>query len=321
LHDNPIFIFINHTGNWRGLPDDFRLTYAYRNSITIIRTPDFTPVNPPAPAATPTTTDTPTPWPTIAYTEGAPPAATVDNSLLTRVAVDTAVMPPGVTLVGRSVEGRGILAHQFGNGERILLLVGGIHGGWEANTVELMDELRAHFRDNPDDVLTNITLIIIPAANPDGLARGREEAGRFNANGVDLNRNWACEWSTEAVWREQKVNPGERAFSEPESQALAAYIRQIQPRAVLFYHSAARGIFAGNCAGDHGSMALSQVLGEATGYRYGEAFTAYRVTGTAASWVDGQGIPSADVELSSWTESQFDRNLSGVMAVQRWLSG
>lgn len=269
----------------------------------------------------PTSTTTLTPWPTIIYTEGVPPIVTLENRLLTQVAPDNITLPPNVTLIGRSIEGRGILAHQFGSGERILLLIGGIHGGWESNTVTLMNELVTHFQDNPGDIQPEMMLIFIPVANPDGLVRGREEDGRFNANGVDLNRNWGCGWSTEAVWRNQKVSPGPRAFSEPETQALAAFIRQIQPQIVLFYHSAARGVFAGNCEGDHGSMALSQVLGEATGYNYGEAFTAYRVTGTAASWVDGQNIPSADVELSSWTDSQFERNLSGVMAVQNWLAG
>jgi hypothetical protein len=88
---------------------------------------------------------------------------------------------------------------------------------------------------------------------------------------------------------------------------------------VLFYHSSAGGIFAGGCEGDHGSALMSQILGQATGYAYGEPFTAYRVTGTAASWVDGEGIPSADVELQTQTDSEFERNLSGIMAIQCWL--
>ncbi|MBZ0286347.1 MAG: hypothetical protein K8I30_01935, partial [Anaerolineae bacterium] len=90
---------------------------------------------------------------------------------------------------------------------------------------------------------------------------------------------------------------------------------------VLFYHSAAGGVYAGSCNGDHGSAFMSQILGQATGYSYGQVFSAYRVTGTAASWVDGEGIPSADVELLSWDESEFERNLAGVMALQEWLVG
>jgi hypothetical protein len=239
--------------------------------------------------------------------------------IFARTAVPTATFTPDTLLVGYSVEGRAITARQIGNGEKILLLVGGIHGGWEANTVALINELIAHFEQNPADILPGMSILLLPVANPDGLVRGREEAGRFNANGVDLNRNWGCKWSEDARWRNQAVNPGEHPFSEPETQAVAALVREIRPATVLFYHSAAGGVFAGGCEGDHGSMLMSQIVGQAADYTYGQAFTAYPVTGTAASWVDGQGIPSADVELQSWTDSEFERNLHGIMAVQCWL--
>ncbi|NWF69822.1 MAG: hypothetical protein HXY40_12125 [Chloroflexi bacterium] len=228
---------------------------------------------------------------------------------------------PAAFIVGYSAGGRPITAHTFGTGAIIIMLVGGIHGGWEANTVALVQELIAHFSGSPADVLPGIMLLLIPTANPDGLVRGREISGRFNDNHVDLNRNWGCEWSPEAEWRDGPVNPGARAFSEPETQALALLIQQMRPAVVLFYHSAADGIFEGRCDNTTSSLAMATVLGEATGYRYGEPFTAYRVTGTAANWVDGQGIPSADVELTRWQSSEFARNLRGVMALQCWLSG
>jgi hypothetical protein len=66
---------------------------------------------------------------------------------------------------------------------------------------------------------------------------------------------------------------------------------------------------------------LSAILGEAAGYDYGQSFSAYPVTGTAANWVDGQGVPSADVELETWTGTEFERNLRGIMAVQQWILG
>jgi hypothetical protein len=210
---------------------------------------------------------------------------------------------------------------RFGQGERVLLLVGGIHGGYEGNTVTLMNELIAHFEAAPEDILPGISILVVPVANPDGLALGRQVAGRFNGNEVDLNRNWGCEWSPDAVWKNESVNPGPHAFSEPETQALAALIRQIQPASAIFYHSAADGVFAGECEGGHGSDILAEVIGEAAGYSYGEAFSAYRVTGTAASWVDGQGIPAVDLELSTTRSSEFERNLRGVQAVQEWLLG
>lgn len=231
--------------------------------------------------------------------------------------------PPSAILVGQSAGGTSIWARRFGTGSRIILLVGGMHGGWEANTVALVNELIEHFEANPDDVLPGVSLLLIPAANPDGLPFGRTPEGRFNANGVDLNRNWSCGWSASAVWRNQTVNPGASPFSEPETRALAAFIGQVQPAVALFYHSAANGVFAGDC-GERGgatvdSWAMAGVYGEAAGYSYGQAFSAYPVTGTAASWADGQGIASADVELRSWSESEFAANLRGVMALQAWI--
>lgn len=270
--------------------------------------------------AAPTATQTPSPLPTLTRSDSSadrllatPPPAFTENAALSS----------SVMTIGYSVEGRPIEARRFGDGERVLMLIGGMHGGWEANTVRLMDELAAHFEAHPEAVEPGVSLVLVAAANPDGLPYGRSERGRFNANGVDLNRNWGCEWSAEAVWRSQSVNPGARAFSEPETRALAEYIRALRPAAVVFYHSVANGVYAGAC--DDGSSAdseaLAAVLGEAAGYRYGEPFSAYAVTGTAPNWVDGLGIPSVDVELRTWTETEFEQNLRAVLAVQQWVLG
>lgn len=223
---------------------------------------------------------------------------------------------------GQSVFGRNLMAHRLGSGEKVIMLVGGIHGGWETNTVELMNELIAHFETTPGDLLPGISLLLIPALNPDGAARGRTLEGRFNDHQVDLNRNWDCGWEGVAYFQNREVSPGASAFSEPETQALSSLILQVRPAVVLFYHSAADGVFAGSCNGqDAGSEAMAAVLGEATGYSYGASFTAYPVTGTAPSWVAAQGIPSADVELATWRMPEFERNLRGVMALQCWLTG
>ncbi|MBK8020227.1 MAG: succinylglutamate desuccinylase/aspartoacylase family protein [Chloroflexi bacterium] len=223
------------------------------------------------------------------------------------------------TIIGQSAGGRPIEAWAFGSGERALILVGGIHGGWERNTVALLEQLIAHFEDAPSDLEPGIRLILIPVANPDGLALGRTAAGRFNANGVDLNRNWSCEWSREAYWRRETVNPGTRAFSEPETQAIANFILAERPNAVLFYHSAADGVFAGNCGGDHGSLAVAALYAEAAGYSCCDGFSAYPVTGTAPTWADGERIPAADVELTQSDQPEFERNLRAIIALQSWL--
>ncbi len=222
---------------------------------------------------------------------------------------------------GKSVQGRDLVSRSIGDGTTILMLVGGIHGGWESNTTELISELILYFQNTPSAVLPGMRLVLIPTLNPDGLTLGRTIEGRFNANGVDLNRNWGCDWQADAVFRETPVNPGASAFSEPESVGMAAYILQIRPATVLFYHSAANGVFSGDCPSGNISGPMSAVYGQATGYTYGTEFTSYPVTGTASTWVDGLGIPAADVELANTTDTDFERNLAGIMALQCWLLG
>jgi hypothetical protein len=262
-----------------------------------------------------------------------PPNATLDPALLTQIAPPAAFLPSHTTLIGRSAGGLGILARRIdspataaGQPARLLLLAGGMHGGWEANTVQLINELITYFAENPLAIPAGIALLLIPVVNPDGLPYGREAQGRFNASGVDLNRNWGCGWQDEAFWRELPVNPGAYPFSETETTALADYIQQVRPQVTLFYHSAAGGVYAGSCpqslAGEGGaaaSAAMSEVYGRAANYRFGEAFDAYPVTGTAAGWAAGLGIAAADVELQTWTQSEFERNLTALRAVMAWM--
>ncbi|MBN1312463.1 MAG: hypothetical protein JXB30_13685 [Anaerolineae bacterium] len=218
--------------------------------------------------------------------------------------------------IGTSWEERDIWAWQFGDGFYTLVLVGGIHGGAEANTVRLSELLVSHFRENPNDVLPGIRLFIIPVANPDGLVRGRSLSGRLNAHEVDLNRNWGCEWSDTAYVRDTPVSPGPRPFSELETMALRTFFLSVSPDAVLFYHSAAGGIFMGEC----GDMApgvdwMGPLLEDATGYPV-RKFTAYEVSGDATNWLAERNVPAAVVELYSAEQPEFEHNLNGVMALQ-----
>jgi hypothetical protein len=206
---------------------------------------------------------------------------------------------------------------------QIIALIGGMHGGYEANTVLLMQLLIAHFTENLTMIPDGIALMIIPNANPDGYALGSGENGRFNGRGVDLNRNWACGWSREAFWRDQPVSSGSAPFSEPETAAISALLQTTQPVIALFYHSAAGGIFAGRCdpsVRGVDSEIMSAVYGQAAGYTFGQAFSAYPVTGTAASWADGLGIYAADVELFTRDDPEFSRNLAGIQALFQWLA-
>jgi hypothetical protein len=250
------------------------------------------------------------------------PAFTLDpKATPSGTPVSTRVPAANSFSIGQSTQGRDILAWRFGSGDKTLLLVGGIHTGFESNTVLLINALVAHFESTPVDVLPGMSIILVPVLNPDGLVLGRNADGRFNANKVDLNRNWDCDWSAEAYWKQEKVNPGLRPFSEPEAQALRDFMLQNHPTAALFYHSAADGIFEGTCNDNVDSAQLAAILGDASGYPYGKPFTAYTVSGTESNWADGQGILSADVELAGTRDAEFDRNLRGILALECWMTG
>ncbi len=68
---------------------------------------------------------------------------------------------------------------------------------------------------------------ILAVANPDGCAR----QSRYNAHGVDLNRNCDHFWSPES---EEPSGPA--PWSEPEICALRNFIWQWRPRAIVSLH-------------------------------------------------------------------------------------
>jgi Zinc carboxypeptidase len=274
------------------------------------------------PTLTQTTTPTPLPTATITNTPGIliSISLTPSDTPIPQPPTATATPLPSAFIFGQSALGSDLTAYRYGTGQHLMMLVGGIHAGYEANTVDLLHELRAHYASHPQDIAPAVTLLLIPALNPDGLARGRSLNGRFNGNGVDLNRNWACGWSATAVFDDLAVNPGAQPFSEPETTALGSLIQRLTPAAVLFYHAAANGVFSGGCAaGKNVSSELAALYGTAAGYPFGADFAEYTVTGSAPAWVDSLGIPAADIELATADGVEFNRNFQAIQAVQQWL--
>jgi protein MpaA len=68
--------------------------------------------------------------------------------------------------------------------------------------------------------------VLLPAANPDGLAYN----SRSNANGVDLNRNFST------ANRANSAEFGRTALSEPEARAIQQLIRQYSPDRIVSIH-------------------------------------------------------------------------------------
>ena len=273
--------------------------------------------------ATPTPHPTATPAPTRTATVTAEPTRTATATPTPRptaTPTPTPVPSPTHVTIGQSVEGRPIEAHRFGEGRYKVVLVGDIHGGWEANTYELAQELLAHFQAHPEDVPGNVSLWIIPTLNPDGLAADT----RLNARGVDLNRNAGTDldgcagndWSPTTYTSDgpQPGAGGAYPFSEPEARAARDFLADAH--VAVFYHSSAGAVFAGGCRDNAPSLRLAAALAAGTGYDLPEAgWTSYPITGGFTDYLTDLGIAAAEVELTNHEDTEFERNLEGVRAV------
>lgn len=112
----------------------------------------------------------------------------------------------------------------LGEGPDVTFILATIHGNEPAGT-PLVRRLTRHLDQNRE-VLTGRTVVLLPVANPDGLANGT----RFNVHNVDLNRNFI------ASNRSSKVRGGSEALSEPEARAIHQLIQQYGPDRIVSIH-------------------------------------------------------------------------------------
>jgi hypothetical protein len=132
-------------------------------------------------------------------------------------------------VVGRSVEGREILVHANFDfaveapPRNSALIIGGTHGN-EPATVRVLEEFLAH---PAWKALDRFPAMILPLANPDG----HERHTRYNARGVDLNRNCGFNWRADC-----DEPPGPGAWSEPETAALRDFILVLRPAKIISLH-------------------------------------------------------------------------------------
>ncbi len=84
-------------------------------------------------------------------------------------------------IIGYSVEKRAITAVTLGEGDKTVILIGGIHGGYEWNTIVLARKVMEYYGANREEIPSGYTLNFIPNMNPDGLNKitGGEPTVRF----------------------------------------------------------------------------------------------------------------------------------------------
>ncbi len=128
-------------------------------------------------------------------------------------------------IYGRSVEGRDLFVHGRGDLAGGVLLLGGLHGDERATSLLLESFLEERLGFGKP--FPGLGVAVIPVANPDGYAR----RSRYNANRVDLNRNFGKNWNAAS-----EEPPGPAPWSEPESRALRDLILEERPSRIVSLH-------------------------------------------------------------------------------------
>jgi len=112
----------------------------------------------------------------------------------------------------------------LGQGQDVAFILATIHGDEPAGT-PLVRRLAEYLQQRPN-LLRGRNVVLLPVANPDGMAMGT----RSNARGVDLNRNFRT------ANRVNSPQFGLRALSESEAQAIDKVIRQHAPDRIVSIH-------------------------------------------------------------------------------------
>lgn len=116
----------------------------------------------------------------------------------------------------------------------VILMDAGIHG-FEKNSVYalyyFLNDLVNNWQDDP--VLTairqNVIIKVIPVSNPDGFNRDRY----YNANDVNINRNFACTGWT-PISSSDMNNSGAEPFDQPESRILRDWVLNNKSNLMLY---------------------------------------------------------------------------------------
>lgn len=229
--------------------------------------------------------------------------------------------------IGTSVEGKPLEVYRFGSGPIVRVIIGAIHGSYEGNTATLVFLIRDDLKNGLHKVPEDVTLYLMPIFNPDGFydyISTNPVAGRPNAHGVDLNRNWdafwQADWDRAGCFNYIPITAGSGPFSEPETQALRDFLLDNRVDALISYHSAMSAIFAGGRPEpDPASDSLARALSAVSFYLYPPVNDpGCQYTGQLIDWASDNGIAAVDVELTDHQSNDILINRKVLEAFLAW---
>jgi len=156
-------------------------------------------------------------------------------------------------VIGESAKGRRIYSIHVGEGDKYILLTGGVHAKETAGTMYILKQLASLLNDYADGdahtmrLLSEFTVIAVPCVNPDGRAVIEQDEGidwRANDAGIDLGMNFPCanagQFSPDASQNYHSNLPGPSDYagdylgSEPETKALISWLEEYIDSAIVF---------------------------------------------------------------------------------------
>ncbi|PSL50455.1 gamma-D-glutamyl-{L}-meso-diaminopimelate peptidase I [Salsuginibacillus halophilus] len=194
--------------------------------------------------------------------------------------------------IGASVLGWPLELIKLGQGNKKIFLSAGWHANeWHTSLflIRMIEDLLKN-----ESTYDGVEVSVLPMVNPDGIQLVQEgvypghpyknevlsindgvpffDHWTANIRGVDLNHQWPAGWKREAYTSPQSAAPkhygGKAPLTEPETRAVYQWVEEIQPDAVLAFHSQGEEIFWGYRQKEPAESASWAVrLAQASAYR------------------------------------------------------
>lgn len=256
--------------------------------------------------------------------------------------------------VGKSILGKSIYCYKIGSGKKNILAVGAHHGMEYITASVLYDFIDfiteksargvSSYGINLAFLLEKFTFWIIPCVNPDGVemhlcgqensplmkrqiimnGSGDFSAWQANSRGVDLNHNYNAGFMEyKRIEMRENILPGKTRFSgeypesEPETRAVASFVRVLAPNMLISFHTQGGEIFYSPKS--ERVFKIAHRAAKSVGYEAKEA-AGHSAYGGLSDYAGGVlGIPSFTVELGKGTNPLPFSSLGSLSLVARKL--